>query len=350
MKIKLLEKKEEQKYSEYIINNPKAAFEFSLEWRDVIAKNFGFKPYYLICSDEDGKIKGSLPLFMAKGIFGKRLVSVPYAVYAGCLAGSEEVKVRLLDSSKSLARKEGADFLEIREKEETTYPEDFKLINQVYNFSLSLSENVEEVWKKLPKGSVRWGIKKAQKSDLTWSYGNSEKELREFYDLFILTRKHRGVPGYPLGQFKDILAKFGDKARIYVVRFEDKPVASIFLIYHKKEVRYSFAGAISDLEILRMQPYHLVLWEAIKDACQRGYTQFNFGGATLSANEGGLYGFKKKWADEIIKVPSYYYLNKIKEVPVSGEGLLFKFASEVWKRLPASLINLLSPSVIKQFV
>ena len=221
---------------------------------------------------------------------------------------------------------------------------------KVFNFSLNLTPNLEEIWKKLPKSSVRWGIKKAQSSNLSWSCGHSELDLNQFYKMFLQTRKIRGVPAYPYSYFKDIIEHFKEKVCIYTAYLSNKPVASIFLIKHKKEVRYAFAGAIHKKEIMQLQPYHFLLWEAIKDACKEGFTKFNFGGATLDTNDGGLYEFKKKWADEIVEIPSYFYLNRIKVLPMNENKFMFKLATIVWKRLPLSWINFLSPFVIKQFV
>lgn len=347
-KCQLLTKEDEQTYCDYIEKNPKATFEHTLVWKNILERNFGFKPYYILYKNEEGAIQGVLPLFKAKSIFGKRLVSTPYAVYTGTITDDEEVRREMVNFSNKLAVKKRAGFLEIREIKEYNYPSEFKKVKTVFNFSLKLSTNLEEVWKTLPKRSVRWGIKKAQKSCLTWEVGNSLTDLNVFYNLFVLTRKFRGVPSYPYSYFKDIIGNF--KVKIYTAKLGNKAIASIFLIYYKTEVRYAFAGAVHNKEMMSLQPYHLIIWEAIKDACLNGYTLFNLGGATLNTNDGGLYDFKKKWADTIIEIPSYYFLNKASELPLSDQSIIFKFASKVWKRLPISLIRLLSPKVIKQFV
>ncbi len=346
----LLTTVEENDYNRFIENNFKAGFEYALDWKNILEKNFGFKSKYIISKNKDGMINGALPLFLARGILGKRLISTPYAVYTGILADHEIVKKELLDYAKELALKEKVDFMEIREEKESDYPSDFQMKKKVFNFSLNLTPNHEDIWKKLPKNSVRWGIKKAQSSRLTWSRGHSESDLSQFYKLFLITRKIRGVPAYPYSYFKDIIEQFEDKVKIYTAYLSDKPVASIFLIKYNHEVRYAFAGAIHKREIMQLQPYHLLLWEAIKEACKDGFTRFNFGGATLDTNDGGLYDFKKKWADEIFEIPSYFYLNETKNIP-DGEGkFVFKCAMAVWKKLPLSWINFLSPFVIKQFV
>ncbi|MBI2151821.1 peptidoglycan bridge formation glycyltransferase FemA/FemB family protein [Candidatus Woesearchaeota archaeon] len=346
----LLTTEDKSDYEKYIENNIKTSFEYTLHWKNILEKNFGFKGMHIISKDTDGNINGTLPLFLAKGIFGTRLISTPYAIYTGILAENETVKKKLLAFACELSSKEKVEFMEIREEKESDYNNNFQMKKKVFNFSLNLTLNPEEIWKKLPKGSVRWGIKKAQSSNLTWRCSNSESDLSQFYKLFLQTRKVRGVPAYPYSYFKDIVENFKEKVCVYTAYLSSKPVASIFLIKHKKEVRYAFAGAIHKKEIMQLQPYHLLLWEAIKNACNEGFTKFNFGGATLDTNDGGLYEFKKKWVDEIVEITSYFYLNKKKNLSGEENKLVFKLAMAVWKKLPLSWINFLSPFVIKQFV
>ncbi|HLC90266.1 MAG TPA: GNAT family N-acetyltransferase [Candidatus Nanoarchaeia archaeon] len=353
----LFEEKDKDAYQQFLgemILDGRVTFEYTLEWKEIIQKNFHFTPYYLLGKDDDGKIIGVLPLFKAVSIFGKRFVSTPYAIFTGILANDEETAKELLTFAKRLAQEHQVDFMEIREKPDSygpsVYSPDIPSVNHVFNFSLHLSADHQEVWKKLPKGSVRWGITKARKSGMVVHSGNTPSDLDTFYHLFLQTRKIRGVPAYPYDYFKDILHSFGDDVRIYTSFFQGKAVASIFLIYHHKEVRYAFAGAAHQPEIMALQPYHLALWQAITDACEKGYTLFNFGGATLQTNDGGLYEFKKKWADTVEEVPYYYSLNKGQKIPVHDQSLLLKIASSVWAKLPVSLIKLLSPIVIRQFV
>ncbi len=347
----LLAKDDEEQYDRYVSNVSNAGFEYTLRWRDILQRHFGFRSRCIIAKDEEGKIVGVLPLFQARGIFGKKLVSSPYAIYTGMLADNGVAREEMMHFAKQLSIQERVKFCEVREQfqDDSYIKRGFRENSTVFNFSLALSSDVDAVWKKLPKGSVRWGVKKAQKSGLQWRCGISERELQGFYALFLQTRKLRGVPGYPYAYFKEILSTFGENARIYVTSYENKPVATIFLIYHKNEVRYAFAGAVHDKTIMQLQPYHLIMWEAIKDACNRGYTTFNFGGATLQTNDGGLYNFKKRWADTVGKAYSYYFLHTMKEVP-SSDTAFFALATKLWRKLPLSVVDTLSPFVIRQFV
>lgn len=345
----LIADKFEEEYEKYLSKNPKSAFEHSLMWGRIIKNNFKFEPLYFVY-EQEGEIRGVLSLFKAKSIFGKRLVATPYAVHTEVLADDEKVKNELWLFAKDLAKKEGVDYLELREKEENSNCADFKLAESVFSFKLNLSEDHQEIWKRLPKSSVRWGIKKAQKSGLTWSKGNTDKELDIFYRLFLATRKFRGVPAYPYSYFKEIIVRFKEDGQIFITKLNGEAVAVIFLIYYNGEVRYFAGGMVQRREIMQLQPYHLILWEAIKEACSNGYHTLNLGGATPHANEGGLYGFKKKWASEVKAVNSYYYFNGKKEMSGTGEGVMFNVAGKVWKKLPLKVIDVLSPVVIRQFV
>ena len=373
MAVEQLNKTDEPEYEAFIQNHSSSvAFEHTLLWREVMSANFGFIPYFLVYKNFNGKIEGILPLFKAKSIFGTRFVSTPYSITTGIIAENKSAQEELVSFAKELCLREKASFVEIRERNEKNYG-DYAKISTVFNFSLQLTNNIEEIWKKLPKSSVRWGIKKAQNSGLTWNCGSSHPELDDFFKLFLQTRKHRGVPGYPYDYFRDIINTFGEKVRIYITKKDNKPIAAIFLIYYQKEVRYAFAGATYDKEMLNLQPYHLILWEAIKDACVQDYQVFNFGGATLATNDGGLYEFKRKWGDKVEKVHSYFYYNNQKKSSKLDNGsnnnssdnngnnpgnkhgndkniVLLKVASKIWQKLPLSVIKKISPYVIKQFV
>ncbi len=372
MVVTLITASDERDYNEYIAQCSVATFEYTSNWSKIISNSFGFKPYLLISRGDDGKINGVLPLFKAKSIFGTRLVSTPYAVQTPIIAETKTVSHHLLQSAVELARSENVDYLEIRGKPKIIICEEncgendpenmFSMANTnpklvqrqtVYNFSLSLSSEPEEILKKLPKSSIRWGIKKAQNSSLTIQKGRSSQDVSDFYQLFLNTRKTRGVPGYPLIHFQDIVRRFDKNCQIYVAHHQRKPIAAIFLLYYKKEVRYAFAGAVHDRSLLQLQPYHLLIWEAIKDACRDGYTTFNFGGATVEANDGGLYEFKKKWSEEITPIVSSFYFHKnskpnLKQIEPNSR--LLGIATRCWKHLPLWFIKRIDHYVIRQFV
>ncbi len=378
MTVAILTPRDEPEYDRYLINSPLATFEYTINWSKILSTSFGFKPYLLISRGKQHEINGVLPLFKAKSIFGTRLVSTPYAVQTPIIAQNSATYRNLLRFAIELVKTEDLDYLEIRGEPEIIIPEESylkdttslnatstdqesnnltgddpitKLVQRqnVYNFLLPLNSGPQEIWKKLPKSSIRWGIKKAQNSSLTIRKGRSLQEISAFYKLFLNTRKRRGVPGYPLSYFQDIVERFAENSRIYLAEHQGKPIAAIFLLYHKKEVRYAFAGALHDRSLIQLQPYHLLIWEAINDACREGYSTFNFGGATVETNDGGLYEFKRKWSEQITPVVSSFYFHK-ESKQTEANSPLFKIASRCWKHFPSWFIKRIDQYVIRQFV
>jgi hypothetical protein len=66
----------------------------------VVEKIYKHKPIYLIAKEED-EIKGFLPLFsMRSMIFGKKLVSVPFAPYGGVCADNKLIENALIQGAK----------------------------------------------------------------------------------------------------------------------------------------------------------------------------------------------------------------------------------------------------------
>ena len=310
-----LNEENEQEYKNFILKH-NSPIEFEPEWRKLIESNFGFKAIYLIAkkkdnADRNGGIAAVLPLFEANSfLFGKRLISTPFAVHTGILSDEKEAGAvtALIKYAKDLVKLDNYKFLEIRKKEKDSSPdEEFTVKEEVYDFSLKINRSLEDIWKFLPKNSVRWGIKKAQKSNLTVRSGNNRKELNNFYSLFLTTRKYLGVPAYPESFFIDILDTFKDKIKIYVCEFNNERIAAVMMLFHNKRIRYFHAGMKPQKRFLQMQPYHLLFWTVITEGHNFGYETFDLGGSTKIANDGGLYGFKEKWADSIKPAPSYYY-------------------------------------------
>jgi hypothetical protein len=70
----------------------------------VVEKTYKHKPIYLIAKEE-GEIKGVLPLFLVKSmIFGKKLVSVPFAPYGGACADNGIIENALIEEAKRITK------------------------------------------------------------------------------------------------------------------------------------------------------------------------------------------------------------------------------------------------------
>ena len=65
----------------------------------MVKKTYKHKPIYLVAK-ENGEIKGVLPLFLMRSvIFGKKLVSVPFAPYGGACADDGIAEKMLIEEA-----------------------------------------------------------------------------------------------------------------------------------------------------------------------------------------------------------------------------------------------------------
>ncbi len=84
---------------------------------------------------------------------------------------------------------------------------------------------------------------------------------------------------------------------------DGKAVAGLMVFKYKDRV--SAEISVSDTSSQQFSPNHLLFWEAIKEACDEGFTIFDFG-RTAPGNT-SLMLFKNRWGTEISEMPHYYY-------------------------------------------
>ncbi|MFC1686794.1 lipid II:glycine glycyltransferase FemX [Nanoarchaeota archaeon] len=340
--ISILTEEDYEEYKRFLKENKESLYEHSLEVKELVSKYFKFKPKYLIAK-ENNKIVGALPLFEAKSLIqGKRLVSIPFFPYGGVIG---ECKKGLLETAKELSK--DVKFLQIRQRNglEPELEKDFVRQAPILDFLVNLTESPEEMWASL-KRDVRKNIKKAKKNGLKFELGRNKKELDDFYDIYLNTRKKRGVPAWPKGLFEEALKSHD--SLIGLVYQKDKPIAAGFFSFYNKEIVYGFSGA--DYNKINLCPYHLLVWNMCRYGIKKGYTVLDYGPTTKEMNDGGLFDFKSRWCDEHNELPYYFYAANKENVPaLQNDFKLYKLYGKIWSRLPKWVINKISPFIIRQF-
>jgi len=87
MEITELRTGEEEAWDSYVYESDASTFYHQIGWRNVVLKTYGHKPRYLVARGDDGGIIGVLPMFLMESrVFGRKLVSVPFAPYGGVCA------------------------------------------------------------------------------------------------------------------------------------------------------------------------------------------------------------------------------------------------------------------------
>ncbi|MDP3989955.1 MAG: GNAT family N-acetyltransferase [archaeon] len=337
-------------YNDYLKKNSQSHYGHSLEIKNLIIKYFKFKPRYLVAKRIDNhSIVGILPLFEARSfIEGNRLISIPFFPFGGVLGENHFCVELLLKKAQALINENPSfKYLQIRQRVEITgeISNSFVLQKPITNFFLDLQGTEEQMFNSFDK-RVRYDIRKARKANLVVKILNDEKILKDFYKVYLLTRKKRGLPAWPYRLFLDALNQCD--TNVAVTYFKDKPIAGCFLFLDKQTVEYAFAG--TDYNYNNLSPYYLLLWNIICYGLKNNYKVLELGGSTEQMNDGGMYLFKRRLSTRTEIVPYYFYASDVKNIPQLTKSFnVYKLYGFIWSKLPKTIIKKISPFVMRQF-
>ncbi|MBR3163890.1 peptidoglycan bridge formation glycyltransferase FemA/FemB family protein [Candidatus Saccharibacteria bacterium] len=140
---------------------------------------------------------------------------------------------------------------------------------------LDLEQSDEELLTAMRR-QTRYDVRKADKLGIKVDWADSEKAFRDFYKLHSETAKRQGfIPS----SRRFILAQhqaFGDLARIYTARYQDRILAQGLILLRFPEAIYHEAASGDEG---RKYPGAAALqWQVIKDAKQLGLKRYNLFG------------------------------------------------------------------------
>lgn len=330
---------EEILWDQYVQNCSEASLYHLVGWKRVIEKTFDHRTYYLYAL-QSNSIVGILPLvFFNSKLFGNLLISLPFFNYGGIAADSNDTRKILLENAINIAQLEGAEHIELRHME--NYNLGLPTKTSKVLMLLELPSTAEELWKSF-KSKLRSQIRRPEKEGFTVKFGQME-EVDNFYEVFANNMRNLGTPVYPRQLFKNILLEFGDKTRICTVYADDRPIASGFIAGFKDTLQIPWASSLGKYN--RFSPNMMLYWNILKFACDEGYKNFDFGRST--PNE-GTYKFKKQWGAKPVQCYWQYWLASGEEMPeINPHNPKYKYAIEIWQRLPLSVTKFLGPKIVK---
>lgn len=319
MKIELLAQDREEEYTQLILRDERALFNSSLAFRQLLEQVTGAEDYYLIAL-EDNRIIGTLPTFLRlNDKLGNVLNSLPwYGSNPGVTvdpsySDQQQVKVSLLSAFRELAQEKKAvtstiitrpfepdldlyrehtkyDFLDSRIGMITTLPE--------------FSDTIDSDLMAIIHSKTRNLIRKAQKSGIKLWHDDSGESLHFLADVHRQNMEAVGAPSKGLELFDAIsrISTYDKDYRIYIAELDGVKIGALLLTYFSRTVGYFTPAIVVDYR--SYQPLNLLIFNAMKDAAEKGFRYWNWGGTTLPSQE-GVYHFKKRWGSD--ECTYYYY-------------------------------------------
>ncbi|MCK5012755.1 MAG: GNAT family N-acetyltransferase [Candidatus Omnitrophica bacterium] len=327
-------------WSEYVYARPEATLDHCWEWRRVLERSFGFKPYYMGVFQSD-RLTGILPLFHVPRGFGRSaLVSIPFGNYGGICADSADSAIALLDEAKRLTEDLKCVYMELHHKEPID-SEELQSVDHRRQFSLQLNGSVETIFNSLKK-TIRKKIRYAAKHGVTV---HSSRDTGFLYKIHPDKFWRLGTPCFPRAYFDLTLKHFGERAEIKYACYKGRIVAFYLIHFFRASLVSTIAGDLP--QYLNVHPNVCLVWDQIKTAVKLGLTEFDM---CRSRPGSGSANFKLFLGMRESPLGYQYYVpNKDKFSVHNARDLKFQLASRVWRRMPLGCARVLGPKIVRYF-
>ena len=264
---------------------------------------------------------------------GERLVSLPYATLCDPLVSTRNEFGILLELAYNLQKQTQSKYIEIRVFKGRKLVDDPKvpLRSNYKNHYLSLNQDQQELLKGV-KRTVRQCIRQAEEAKVKIYEGTKERDLKEFYKLYLKTRKRLSLPPQPYRFIKGLWQSlyYRGYLTLLMARYQDCNIGGIILLKYKDRVSAEYL--VSDEDCFHVKANHLLVWRAVELARDEGFRIFDFG-RTHAANT-GLLRFKRGWGTTEVDLFHAFHPGENSSSGLDQNDIRLKFVSSLCKTLP----------------
>ncbi len=149
-------------------------------------------------------------------ITGRRFVSVPFADHCEPLTSPEQDAGGLVGQAMQFLAGEKPGYVECRPIAKIENAETAHVSSEYWFHELDLRPPLDTLFQAFHKDSIQRKIRRAERDGLIYREGRSEDLVRDFFHLFVLTRRRHGAPPHPLAWFQNLIHFLGDAIQIRV--------------------------------------------------------------------------------------------------------------------------------------
>jgi CelD/BcsL family acetyltransferase involved in cellulose biosynthesis len=319
----------DRRWLEFVESRPAAPAYHHPAWAGLLADCYGYAAFALAVQDAAGAVQAGLPVVEVGGpLRRRRWVSLPFTDECPLLGDGGSAEARLLAGLDRTRRDAGVAAVEVRAPLSGLGA---RADAVAVTHHLGLDPDPDVVVRGFRRSSVRRAIKRATREGVVVERAQTPDELTStYYDLHVQTRRRQGVPAQPRRYFELLWERMIEPGLGFVLlaRVGTTPVAGAVYLAWKDTVTYKYGA--SDAEHWQLRPNHLVMWEAIRWACEHGYRTLDLGRSDLANT--GLREYKDHWgADEAELV---YTTVGGGAAQAAGQGRLHDALGAVLRRSP----------------
>ncbi len=321
-------------WDNYVTAHPQGRLFHGRHWLAVIEQTYRYACHGLVARDESGSVVGLLPLFVVRSrLTGNRLISAPFSYICGPLTDNDEIERLLLESAQEATRQLGLKYLEVKmDRPLAVLSDRFEQHSGFLTYRLDLTGDEEDLWRGLHKNMIQRGINRAKREGVTVEVSARAEDSDAFDYLNRVTCRKHGIPAQPQEFFAAIwkqLIPVG-LADCLFARLGERRIAAVIIFYDRQRAIYMYGASLP--KSLSARPNHLLLWEGILRAREKGMTEFDFG--RVSADNTGLAEFKKRWGTTEVPLMYYYWPEKEGVGSMDRKSLKIRLSTFLFSRLP----------------
>lgn len=326
---------EQENWNNLLLNTAGYSFFHTAEWANVLSRSYGYRPIYL-CEKKDNTLESLFALMeVSSFLTGKRGVCLPFTDACDPIAANEEQFKALMDRAVTLGRQRNWKYLEIRGGDK--YLQGKNPSQVFWGHKLDLRPGHEKLFSGL-RDSTRRNIKKAYGEKLEINISNSPDAVKEFYRLNVMTRREHGLPPQPYRFFKLLhdLVIAQNMGFVALASLAGRVIAANVYLHFGNEVIYKYGA--SDKRYQHLRANNLVMWEAIKWSCDRGFARITFG--RTEPEHKGLMQFKACWGTRPYKIVYFRYDLRKNNFATDG-GKIQPILKNTFSKLPETVLRII---------
>ncbi|HTS12533.1 MAG TPA: GNAT family N-acetyltransferase [Candidatus Limnocylindrales bacterium] len=326
------------RWAELVDQHRRASVFHTVGWLEALRRTYGYEPAVFTTSAPDEHLRNGLVFCRVDSwITGRRLVSLPFSDHCEPLCDSAEVESFLIRGLQASLRNRRWRYVELRPTDadfnQKCNGAPFQPVGSYSLHRLDLRPELNCIFRSLDKDSVQRRIQRAHRANLVEKCGRSAGLLKEFYDLFVKTRRRHGLPPIPYRWFENLIAYQGEALEIRLAYKDETPITAILTLKFRDVIYYKYG--CSDLKFNKFGAMPWLLWKAIAAGKLAGASEFDMG---RTEGGGGLLAFKNHWVPH----PERLVYWKYPQSPIRDTLDRWKLgvAKRVFSRMPERLLTM----------
>jgi len=280
------------RWSELVERHPMGSVFHTTSWLEALSRTYGYRPVVLTTTASGQPLQNGLVFCQVKSILtGSRMVSLPFSDHCQPLSSSSDLH-ELLGYLRNMVAAGKWRYLEVRPAIglDTEGGCQAGLVGEesFWLHILDLRPSEDLLFRNFHKSCVQRKVQRAEREGLTSEEGRSDRLLKMFYGLLLLTRRRHQLPPQPLDWFRNLIECFGERLAIRVALSDGLPVASMLTLFDGRTLTYKYG--CSDAKYHKQGGMPFLFWHAIKDGKKRGAERFDLGRS--ETDNSGLVSFK----------------------------------------------------------